>query len=438
MNKQKKHRGLKTSKKQALISSIAILFIFPLVTGFPFLVGSVVAQNPSNYYVTVSSTTSNFLMYTPVGSDWNVSFQALWSYGGNLGQHISNATVTVQVSGSKNGALTALQLNTTSGVFSFNYSSSTAEIITFTPTKLVTQNGTEWKPTLLDSGNNIYGFHSESVVVWWDTFNVSLVDSNTDTLGNAGVTVNVTYLLLPEEGLTLPREATYSNQTFLLKNVQGANVVINGVNAQEIQPGLYFANVSIWLPTTYVHVAVSQEDWITTHTGFSFAHLSNESIWMYTILFSSMSGVAILFVFGFIFRKTRNNPLLFRRQNYPFYGGVLIAICSIISFYWGLVGIDGFLHGFDWIFFAILGILSSIVAIIGAIVSLLRKHQALAIFAPILPIFLNMAGINVFLDSYQLSSPWLILIASFVMASLSGFLICNSDKYFDAKQNPDS
>ena len=109
----------------------------------------------------------------------------------------------MQVSGSKSGTITTLNLNTTEGLFSFNYSSSIAEIITFKPIKLVTQNGTEYKPSLLDAGKNLFGLQSESLVVWWDTFHVSLVSYNTKTQGAATVTVNVTYLLLPEDGLTL-------------------------------------------------------------------------------------------------------------------------------------------------------------------------------------------------------------------------------------------
>ncbi len=397
--------------------------------GFPFLVGTVVAQNPSNYYVTVSSTTSNFLMYTPVGSDWNVSFQALWSYGGNLGQQISNATVSVQVSGSKSGALTALQLNTTSGVFSFNYSSSTAEIITFTPTKLVTQKGTEWKPTLLDSGNNIYGFHSESVVVWWDTFHVSLVSYNAETKGDATVTVNVTYLLLPEDGLTLPDWATYSQQTFLPKIVHNATVTINGVKADEISTGIFKATVPIWLPTAYIHVGVSQEGWITTHTGFSFVQSANEPLWAYCVF-----GVVIVFVglaiFVVRFRKSTNNDSLQTQNRYSFLGGALLAITSIISFYWGLVGIDSILHGFDWIVLTIIGFLTFGFGLTAGVLSMLRRKQALVIFAVTIVLVTNLIGVKSSLDMYQLDVPWVILIGSFILGVISGYLVTNADEAF--------
>lgn len=389
-----------------------------------------VAQNPSNYYVTVSSTTSNFLMYTPVGSDWNVSFQALWSYGDNLGQQISNATVTMQVSGSKSGALTALQLNTTSGVFSFNYSSSTAEIITFTPTKLVTQNGTEWKPTLLDSENNTYGFHSESVVVWWDTFHVSLVIYNAETKGDATVTVNVTYLLLPEEGLTLPDWATYSQQTFLPKIVHNATVTINGVKADEISAGIFKATVPIWLPTAYIHVGVSQEGWITTHTGFSFSHNANEQLWEYAVLL----GIVLIFVGLAIFvirlRKSTNSNSLQTQNRYAVLGGVLLAITSIISFYWGLVGLDSTLHGFDWALLTAICFLSFGFGLTAGILSMLRRNQALVIFAVTISMVTNLVGIKSSLDMYQFANPWLILGVSLVFSVISGYLVSNADEAF--------
>ncbi len=404
------------------------MVILPLVMVLPFLGGTVVSQNPSNYYVTVNPTTSNSTLYTPVGSNWNVSFQALWSYGDNSGQPISNATVTVQVSGSKSGAITTLQLNTTSGVFSFNYSSSTAEVITFTPTKLVTQNGTQWKPTLLDSGNKIYGFQSESVVVWWDTFHVSLVSYIAETKGSATVTVNVTYSLLPEDGLTLQDWATYSHQTFLPKIVHNATVTINGVNAEELSAGIFTANVPIWLPTAYIHVGVSQEGWVTTHTGFSFAHNANETLWEYAVL-------AIVFVFAGLtlfvvrFRKSNNN-LLQTQNRYAVLGGALLAITSIISLYWGIVGLDSTLHGFDWTVLIAIGFLTFGFGLTAGILSMLRKNQSLVIFAVTIVMATNIIGIKSSLDMYQLASPWLIVIGSFVMSVISGYLVSNADEAF--------
>src|SRR5208283_4275036 len=164
---------------------------------------------------------------------------------------------------------------------SFNYSSSTADMIAFTPIQLVTQDGTEYNATLLKTNENqAYGLESKSVTVWYDTFNVSLVSADTNTSDAIAVNVNVTYLLLPQEGLTLPAKDTFSNQTFLPKIVYDANVTIDGVKAQETSiAGIYTANVSTVFPTAYVLVAVSQNGWTTTYTAFSFTHEANAAIW---------------------------------------------------------------------------------------------------------------------------------------------------------------
>ena len=265
-----------TYLNQRSISRIALISILLLTLVLPILVETATAQTPSNYYVTVNPTTPDSPIYTTVGRNWTVSFEALWSYGDNSGQAITNAIVTVQVKNSKNEAINTLSVNTTTGLFSFNYSSSTVDVLTFKPIKLVTQDGVKWTPNLLDAGKSLYGFQSKSVVVWYDTFHVSLVSFDTKTLGVTAVSVNVTYLLLPEDGLTLPEWATYSNQTFLPKIVHNAIVTINGVKAEETSMGIFTAKVSIWLPTSYIVVGVSQEGWVTTHTGFSFAHNANE------------------------------------------------------------------------------------------------------------------------------------------------------------------
>jgi len=43
------------------------------------------------------------------------------------------------------------------------------------------------------------------------------------------------------------------------------------IQAQESSTaGIYTANVSTWLPTAYIHVVASQQNWTTAHVGFSF------------------------------------------------------------------------------------------------------------------------------------------------------------------------
>jgi len=303
---------------QKLISRIVLPFILLLMLLLPVTIKPAIAQTTPNYYVTVNPTTPDSPIYTTVGRNWTVSFEALWSYGDDSGTPIENAIVTVQVNNSKSEVIDSLLLDTTTGLFSFNYSSSTADVLTFTPIKLVTTDGTEWKPNLLDAENSLYGFQSKSVVIWWDTFHASLVSYDTETLGDTMVSVNVTYLLLPEEGLTLPEWATYSHQMFLPKIVHNASVTINGVKAEETSiERIFKANVSIWLPTAYIHVGVSQEGWVTTHTGFSFVHIANEPSWEYTVIFGLVFVVVVLMIFFFA-QKSREQGFVLEKL--PYFG----------------------------------------------------------------------------------------------------------------------
>ncbi len=399
----------------ALISALLVM---------PLFINNASAQTQSNYYVTVKpATIPDALTYTSVSRNATLTFQALWSYGSNEGQNIQNATATIQVSNSKDKVIDTLSVNTSSGIFSFNYSLASPDILAFTPTNLVTQDGQEWNSSIMDSANNVYGFTSNWAQVWWDTFHVSLVSSDTSSLGNVAVTVNVTYLLLPEEGLQV-------GTVHVPKTVQGANVTINGVAAQESQtPGIYFATSSTWLPTAYVNVGVSQEGWATTHTAFSFAQNTNEPLWTYAIAFGSVIGFAALMLRFFMSRKA-NNSSLFKHSNFPFYGAVLLAVTSIISLYWGLVGLEGTLHTFDWMLLAALGLVSFAVGIVGTIASLRKKYHALAIFAVVVPLFMNVVGVKGSLDMYGLANPWLILVPSLLLSIISGYLISNSDKMF--------
>ena len=405
---------------------IALMFALLIL---PLFANSVTAQVEPNYYVTVKPTTPDSLMYTTVGHNWTISFEASWSYGADSGKPIKNATAIIEVKNSAKKIVEELSLNTSTGIFSFNYSISSADILTFTPTGLTTQNGDDYTTDLLDSANNLYGLETEPVVVWWDTFQVSLVSFDTSSLGTASVSVNVTYLLLPEEGLTLPAWAAYSNQTFLPKIIHNATITINGVTAQQSQePGIYLANSSILMPTTYVNVEVSQEGWTTTHTAFSFAHNANERIWTYALAFGSALTFAALILHFVISRRANNSSL--KHPNLPFFGGILLAVTSIISLYWGAVGIEGILHGFEWLTLAALGLLSFAFGIVGSIMILRKKNQALAIFASIIPLIVNVVFVKSSLDAYQLANPWLIFAFSAVLSILSAFLISNSDEAF--------
>ena len=410
--------------KTVLLSILLLSFVFSLSVSYAD------AQTEPYYYVTVKPTTPDSPIYAPTGMNWNLSFEAIWSYGENSGHPIENATVYVEINNKKDEAINMLSLNTTTGFFSFNYSSSTTDILTFTPITLVTQNGAEYTPDLYSAENDVYGFQSRSVVIWWDTFHVSLVSYNTETLGKAKVVVNVTYLLLPEDGLTLPDWATYSHQTHLPKIVHNSTVTINGVIAEETSTkGIFTANVPIWLSTAYIHVAVSQEEWVTTHSGFSFTQSANEPFWIYGIVLGLVLIAIVVTIFLVLLRKSKDKVLL-RKRAFAFMGSVLLAITSVISLYWGVVGLDSTLHGFDWLVLALLGILSFSLGLVAAVFSIKRKKQAVVIFAVLAPMVTNLVIVKSSLDLYALASPWLVLVAPFVLSLISGVLISNTDEAF--------
>jgi hypothetical protein len=383
-----------------------------------------------DFGVSVYPTTPDSPMYTSVGQNWTLTYQAQWLYGIHAGQAIKNATVTIQVNSTTNqNKPIDLKLNTTSGVFSFNYSSLTADILTFNVTKLVTEEVTEYNANAFDLETGSGGLQSRVVTVWWDKFHVALLESDTASLGAMAVLVNVTYQLLPEEGLTLPAWATYSHQTFLPKIVHGQHVIINGVPARETETaGIYTASSASWFPTTYVHVAIAQENWTTTYTGFSFVHNTNALIWDYAIAATGALVIAAVSVRFIMFRKAKGTDF-FKRSNFPFFAGILLALASAISLYWGIVGIDSTLQGFNWMLLAALGIVSCGVGLAGAIMSLKNKNHAFVIFSVIVPLITNFVVVKAELGMYQLATPWITLIVAFAASLLSGLLICNADDH---------
>ena len=217
-----------------------------------------------------------------------------------------------------------------------------------------------------------------------------------------------------------------------------ANVTINGIFAQQIAPGVYFAISSTWLPTAYVHVSVSKNNWETAEAGFSFTQTETGRIWIYVVVFFTLVGFGILMLRFFTGRK--NNALQpSKHQNFLFFGVVFLAATSIISLYWAAAAIEGTIHGFGWILMAALAVTSAVAGIAGALLAVLKRSQAFVVFAVILPLFMNIVGVKASLDSYQLSTPWLILTASVLFSLAAGFFLTNSDEMFHketAKQPP--
>ena len=423
------------SKQVHVLIFIVILSL--LLLSLPSYTKGVSVQTTSNYWVTVKPTTDS-LLYTHVNRNWTLSFQALWSYGNNTGKPIGNATVEMQVSGAKEGVIATLQLNTTSGTFSFNYSSSTADKITFKPVVLTTQDGIQWKAVIVkNEGAQVYGLQSSSVTVWWDTFQVLLDNTDTSTLETSEVSVNVTYLLLPQQGLTLPAQDTYSNQTFLPKIVSRANVTINGVKAQETHiQGVYSADTSTLFPIEYVIVGVSQSGWTTTYNAFDFSQDANSAVWLQYLLIIILILVALfLAIYFLLFKKSAQGTSLLDRKRFPFIGGALMLLLSFFSLYWGSLAVEATLHGFGWLPLTIFGFSSFTIGLTSGVLSMAKKNQVLVLFMMCVPAIVNTVAVKFSFDAYSLPAPWLAIVLSLGISIASCILVSNADEYFSVSKS---
>lgn len=378
------------------------------------------AQEQKNYYVTVQPSTTDRLQYLSVGKNATLSFEANWTYAPNSVSLIANATATIEVTNQKGDLVDTLNVNTTTGFFSFRYLMNSPEILVFTPTKLVTSNGEEWNDSNLvtsDLAKGAFGLQSFSSQVYWDTFAVSIVGSDTNTAGKTTETVNVTYLLIPEDGLLV-------GSVRMPKIASGVNVTINGIQAQEIQPGIYEASSSTWLPTAYVNVKVSEVSWATKAVGFNLIQNANQPIWTYGIgLMAALISAAL--VMRFLLSKRAHSQLTVKHPNFPFFGAVTLIVSSVISLYWGIVGIEGVLHTFEWLSLAILGLLAFGIGLIGSLTLSRSRFIPIAITATIMPMIVNVIAVKASMDAYQLANPWLFLFGSLFLSIISGFFICN-------------
>jgi hypothetical protein len=404
---------------------IALMSVMLLVLCFSASVETISAQTTQSW-VTVSPVTSSSIVYGNVEQNWTIPFQALWSYGENSGQVLENATVTIEVKTMDNESIANITETTNStGFATLYYISSNPTVLTFTPTSLVTQDETEYTSSLFEDSQSVYGLQPNSVTVYWDTLNAALVSTNTDTQGVTAVSVNVTYLMVPEEGLTIPNS---SPEQVYPKIAHGVNVTINGVKAEETSvSGVYTANFSTWLPTTYVIVKLSQDGWLPAHNGFSFDHTSNMVMWTPAVAILLVV-VAVLVLYRLL-KKTEENAR-FGSADFPFIGGMLLVLASFISLYWGAVGLDGTLSGFDWLWLTAFELISFGFGFAGSILSVMKRKQAVVIFAVCIPLLANVIAIKSALDVYQLVAPWLIILPSFIISVLSGILISNADKHF--------
>ena len=413
--------------KLQYVTRIALVCLLLVGAVLSFAVEPATAQSTS-YLASVKPTEPT--VYLNVGQFLNMSFEAVWAYGDNTGEPIKYANVVVEVK-TADGEDTGMFLanTTTTGFADFNYSSSTPKILTFTPTKLITADGTELSASLLQNGETtLYGLQSEPVTVYWDTFDVELVSTSTTTLKTTQVSVNVTYLLVPEEGLTISHND--SQQTFFPKIAHGINVTVNGATAEETAvPGVYSANVSTWMPTAYVIVEVKQDGWTTAHKAFGFAHEANLNIWEpLAIIFASVFVAAFSAALFVSSRKLRT--AVSRRWTLPVLGGFLLILSSFMGLYSVLVWFEGALHGFDWLLYGVSGVLSFSFGLLGGIMALRRKNQTVALGAVSLSLFANVIAVHTSLDAYQLPIPWTLILPTFAFSLISGLLIGNADDQF--------
>jgi hypothetical protein len=364
-----------------------------------------------------------------------LSFEAVWSYGENAGKLIVNAAVDILVSGQisgpdnlPNNSPVTKSFNTTTGTFHFNYSSTSEDILTFTPIQIKTSDGQVFKSETTNiDGVQAVGLKGDSAKVWYDTFHVNLLSYNTDTPEKISATFNITYLLLPENGLTMSTQSTYNGQSLLQKIIHDANVTVNGVPATEIQNGIYSAESSTVFPTSYVIVNVSQDGWVTTGTGFDFPHNANQPLWS-NIGFAALAVIVALTLLGVFWLRRTQKPL--KQTIRPFLGGVLLLVPSLVSVYWVAVGIEVFLHGFNWAVLVILCLTSAVLGIAGALLCFKRVKQTFVFLFLFVPVAVNVAFVKFALDSYFLSIPWLLMGLTLVSSVLSLLLIGNSDEQF--------
>lgn len=394
---------------------LAFLVLAPVLSYIP---QAVEAQTPAGGSVIVYPD-AQWPIYGSVGHNWTITFQARWQTD-QTDEPISNATVEFKVTNAQGKPITTFDCNTSQGTFSFNYTSNVPAVLTFTPTKLVAQDKTEWiivqpEKTLVST--------CISATVYWDTYSVALVESSTGNLGGGNVSVKVTRLLLPDGGIG----AYGGPKTIVItrKEVYNANVTINGVAAQETpNTGIYSANISTVFPTAYTLVTVSEDGWRTTQTAFVTTHSANLNVWLIAVSVVAASGA--VFFLAFKLRSFKTN----RNSKYPLAGGLFLLFGALISIYWAALGVEAIAHGFSWLPFAVLEAVCFILGIVTATFALRKKNQAAIIFSIPLLLVVNTIVEMSSLGAYGLPSPWLFVVSSILCCSASLYFVTNMDEEF--------
>jgi hypothetical protein len=132
----------------------------------------------------------------------------------------------------------------------------------------------------------------------------------------------------------------------------------------------------------------------------------------------------------FVWSRKSKGTAVVGRAGFPVFGGVLLTVAAFISLYWGIIGFDGALHGFDWALLGLAGVGSFACGLAGSVMSLRRKNQTWAIFAACVPLIVNEVAVKAALDGYQLATPWMMMALSLAVAVISGILISNANEQF--------
>lgn len=359
-------------------------------------------------------------IYGSIGHNWTITFQARWQYN-QTDEPVSNATVEFKVTNPEGKTVNTFDCNTTQGTFSFNYSSNKLNILTFTPTKLTMQDKTEW---ILTQPEKTMVNSYISVTVYWDTFSVALINSTTSGLGAADVSVKVTHLLMPHNGLAVYVGPRFT-EVVLGNEVYNANVTINGVAAQETStPGVYIANFSTAFPTAYTLVTVSQNEWKTTETAFSIPHSANLRVWL--IAAGAVAASAAVFFLAFKLKSFKAD----RNSKYPFLGGLFLLFAAAISVYWAAVSLEAVANGFNWLIFAALEVCSFLLGTVCAVFAMRRKNQAAVIFSVTILLVVNSVVAMSSLGAYALPMPWLLVGVAVVCCAVAFLMVSNADEEF--------
>lgn len=406
---------------QLEFKTVTALVLVCVLVVLPCFTPTVYAQEQPSYYGTVKPISAELPQYINIGRTANLPFEAKWTYGPNQSRFMENATATIAVTNQNGELVDTIIANTTTGVFVVNYTQSKPNILSFNATKLVTPDGQELNIGPVDITNYTYGLTSSSAQVYWDTFRVSMVSCDTNSPGNIDATVNVTRLLIPQEGLTV------RGNVYVSKIAMGVTVKINGKLAQENEPGIYSASSSTWLSTAYINVKVSSVDWNTTANGFSIMHNANQPSWTYAVG-SGIISVSAVLILGFLVSKKTSHQVI-KHSGFAFVGAVILTSTCIINLYWTFAAVEATLHTFDWALLAVFGVFSVVLGLLGAINVLRQKHPALVISAIMITMIMNTLAVNASFGMYKLANPWIWLFASLFFSIISAFFISRSEMF---------